>query len=170
VLENCPRPWPRPLSYVLGLGLGLENLSSFNIHLNLNYVAIGMHHYNRRTTIVRYDIIWYDVTVTAAVFLHCCSTTNSSRMNFKDVRLVACIDGGASSATASAYYCHTAAWPTWSVMCSAALQVQILFVSFLIMQWLFSTTCMWRCMSCHALVSINSPMRPYSRKRWLRFF
>ena len=29
VLENCPRPWPRPLSFVLGLGL--ENLSSFNI-------------------------------------------------------------------------------------------------------------------------------------------
>jgi len=27
-LENCPRPWPRPLSFVLGLVLGLEGLSS----------------------------------------------------------------------------------------------------------------------------------------------
>lgn len=26
-----PRPWPRPQRFVLGLGLGLEKMSSFNV-------------------------------------------------------------------------------------------------------------------------------------------
>jgi len=99
--------------------------------------------------------------VNAVIILHCYSnpqsTTDSSTITLKSC-LVAWIDR-ASSATASAYYCHRAAWSTWSVVFSAAmlLNTEILFVSSAIMQWLFSTTCHYLCEvlqpACHAMYS-----------------